>query len=162
MPRSGRGPEPDRDEDSIGEYHRVLSLVSLALLGSVALMVGGAWALVATGAFQPFLGVRPPVRIGIGVFLIVLLGAAYPLSRAVGADRRPGTRQEALAREQTRVMVGMAVRDAVGAMAAVLILLAGDVVLGGTLGAMVLVSMAAALPRRDQLEEAVRGLPPGV
>jgi hypothetical protein len=159
---SGRGRGADRAEASIGEYHRVLTFVSLALLGSVALMVGGAWALVATGAFQPFLGLRLPVRIGVGVFLIVLLAAAYPLSRAVGSGNRPETREEALARVQTRVTVGMAVRDAVGAMAAVLILLAGDIVLGGTVGALVLVSMAAALPRRDQLEEAVRGLPPAV
>ena len=68
-------------------------------------------------------------------------------------------REKALAVLQTRVMVGMAIRDAVGAMAAVLILLAGDTVLGGTLGALVLVSMGAALPNRQAFEDAVRGLP---
>lgn len=161
MSGSGRGARARRDENSIEEYHRVLTLVSIALLGSVAVMVVGAWALVATGTFQPFLGLRLPVRIGVGVFLVVLLGAAYPLSGAVGTGGRAETREDALSRVQTRVMVGMAVRDAVGAMAAVLILLAGDVVLGGTIGVLVLMSMAAALPRREQLQEAVRGLPPG-
>ena len=154
------GPGRRPGGDSVAEYHRVLVLMSWALMGSVAVMVGGAWTLVATGTFQPFLGLQTPVRIGVGVFLVLLLGSAYPLSRAVGAGARPATRERALAVVQTRVMVGMAVRDAVGAMAAVLILLAGDVVLGGTVGALVLASMALALPRREQLEEAVRGLPP--
>ena len=132
---------------------------SSVLMASVVILVGGAWALVATGAFQPFLGFRPPVRIAIGVFLVALLLAAYPLSRAVGGGARPESREQALAVLQTRVMVGMAIRDAVGAMAAVLILLAGDTVLGGTLGALVLVSMGAALPNRQAFEDAVRGLP---
>lgn len=145
---------------SIGEYHRVLTIVSLALAGSVTVMVGGAWVLVATGAFQPFLGLRGPARLGVALFLALLLAAAYPLSRAVGSGSRPASREEALARVQTRVMVGMAIRDAVGAMAAVVVLLAGDVVLGGTIGALALVSMAVALPRRGDFEEAVRGLPP--
>ena len=36
MSGSGRGRGADRAEASIGEYHRVLTFVSLALLGSVA------------------------------------------------------------------------------------------------------------------------------
>lgn len=134
-------------------------VISMALIGSVAVMVGGAWALVASGTFQPFLSLQLPVRIGVGVFLLVLLAATYPLSRAVGSGGRPESREEALSIVQTRVMVGMAVRDAVGAMSAVLILLAGDVTLGGTVGALTLVSMVTSLPRLEQLEEATRGLP---
>ncbi len=155
MAGAGRPP----DEGSISEYHRVLLTISVALMGSVALMVGIAWVLVATGRFQPFIGLQPAVRIGVGVFLMALLGASYPLSRAVGTGEPITSREQALADVQTRVMIGMAVRDAVGAMAAVLILLAGDAVLGGTLGVVVLVSMGLSLPRREQLEEAVRGLP---
>ena len=132
------GPGGPPGGSSVDEYHRILTVLSLALMASVVILVGGAWALVATGAFQPFLGFRPPVRIAIGVFLVALLLAAYPLSRAVGGGPRP---------------------DAVGARAAVLILLAGDTVLGGTLGALVLVSMGAALPNRQAFEDAVRGLP---
>lgn len=144
---------------TIGEYHRVLLTVSAALMVSVALMVGVAWFLVTSGQFQPFIGLQPAVRIGVGIFLLGLLGSSYPLSRAVGTGERPRSREKALANVQTSVMIGMAVRDAVGAMAAVLILLAGDLVLGGTVAVLVLLSMGSSLPRREQLEEAVRGLP---
>jgi hypothetical protein len=154
---AGRRPR----EASIEEYHRVLVTVSLALMASVALFVGVAWVLVATERFQPFIGLQPGVRIGVGAFLLALLGASYPLSRAVGGDSPPDTREKALSNVQTRVMVGMAMRDAVGAMAAVLILLAGDVVLGGTLAFLVLLSMGLSLPGREQLDEAARGLPSG-
>lgn len=135
--------------------------MSIALMVSVALMVGVAWFLVATGRFQPFIGLQPVVRIGVGIFLVALLGASYPLSRAVGSGDRPTSREEALGHVQTSVMIGMAVRDAVGAMAAVLILLAGDLVLGGTVAVLAFLSMGLALPRREQLEEAVRGLSAG-
>ena len=58
-------------------------------------------------------------------------------------------------------VVSAACAEAVGAMAAVLILLAGDVVLGGTLAFLVLLSMGLSLPGREQLDEAARGLPSG-
>jgi hypothetical protein len=133
----------------------------MALLASVVLLVGGAWVMVATGTFQPFLGLRGAARIGVALFLVLLLAAAHPLSRAVGTGRRPDSREEALAGVQTRVMVGMAIRDAVGAMAAVVILLAGDVLLGGTVGVLAVVGMIASIPRREELEEAVRRVPAG-
>ena len=151
-------PEGDPRSSTLREYHRVLVGISWALIGGVAAMAGGAWFLVATGTFHPFLGFSTPVRIGIAVFLVLLLLAAGPLQRAVGGGEPPEDEAAALARVQTRVMVGMAVRDAVGAMAAVLILLSGDVLVGGSVAAATLVAMVSDLPAMDDLEAAVRGL----
>ncbi len=149
---------PDPSGSTLREYHRVLVGISWALIAGVAAMAGGAWFLVATGTFLPFLGFTTPVRIGIAVFLVLLLLAAGPLERAVGGGEAAEDEAAALSRVQTRVMVGMAVRDAVGAMAAVLILLSGDLLVGGSAAAATLVAMVSNLPRMDDLEAAVRGL----
>ena len=150
-------PEPGgADRSTLREYHRVLVGLSWALIAGVAAMAGGAWFLVAAELFQPFLGFTTPVRIGIAVFLVLLLLSAGPLKRAVGGDGPPSNPAEALSRVQTRVMVGMAVRDAVGAMAAVLILLSGDLLVGGSAAVATLVAMVSDLPGLDDLEEAVR------
>lgn len=147
----------DPGSSTLREYHRVLVGISWALIAGVAVMAGGAWFLVTTGTFTPFLGFTAPVRIGIAVFLVLLLLAAGPLERAVGGGEPPEDEAAALGRVQTRVMVGMAVRDAVGAMAAVLILLSGDLLVGGSVAAATLVAMASDLPTIDDLEAAVRG-----
>ncbi|MEJ2538937.1 MAG: hypothetical protein P8188_02935 [Gemmatimonadota bacterium] len=153
------GPGPG-DRIDLREYHRVLLGLSVALMIGVLVMTGGAWMMVASGTFQPFLGLQPGVRLGVGFFLLLLLGASYPVARAAGSGDPPENRREALSQVQTRVMVAMATRDAVGGMAAVVILLTGDIVLGGSVAAATLLAMASDLPRIGVLEEAVRGLPP--
>ena len=154
-------PSPGPGGSSLEEYHRVLVGLSWALIAGVAAMAGGAWFLVASGGFQPFLNFTTPVRIGIAVFLVLLLLVAGPVTRTASRGERPRDARTALSRLQTEVMVGMAVRDAVGAMAAVLILLSGDWVVGGTTAAAALVAMISDLPTLDDLRDAVRGLPPG-
>jgi hypothetical protein len=151
---AGGGTEVGVDLDQV---HRILSVMILIFAGGVASFAGVSFFVVSTGAFSPFLGYPEVVRLGIGVFLLFLLAMSYPLSRWSGAANPGESRSDAVARFQTRAVVGAAVRESVGIMGGLLILLAGDVVLGVTAAALAVVTLVTGIPSKDALRAATRG-----
>lgn len=150
-------PSPHRDEPvDLDQAHRVLLVICLALAGGVIVMAGVAFALVSGGHFPPFLGFPAGIRIGIAVFLGLLLGASYPVHRAAGGFQEVTDAATALQSFQTRVITAMAMREFVGMAGSVLILLSRDIAVGGTLAALSVVSILLALPRKADMQEAVR------
>ena len=141
----------------LDQSYRVLLIISLAMAGGVALFAGIAAFVVSTGQFDPFMGWPGWVRGSIAAFLIVLLAASYPLYRLAGGAPRPGDPYAALSVFQTKVIVANGVRDAVGIMGAVLILFAGDLVLGGSVAIASVVTILLSLPRKDDMRAALRG-----
>lgn len=146
-------------EGTVREYHRVLTLVTYGLMFSVVTVALVSAALVHTGTYPPFLNFSPLVWTGIVAFMLLLLAVSYPLQRKARRASRPTTREEALGLEQTGVMVGMAVRDAVGVTGGVIILLTGHYLVGGGMAALALAAMFLDRPREQDLITAVRGLP---
>lgn len=144
---------PDLDLD---QAHRVLLFLCLALGGGVVVMAGVALALVYSGAYPPFLGFPQGVRIGVGIFLGLLLGVSYPVHRTAGGSTPVTDAASALQAFQTRTITAMAIREFVGIAGSVLILLSRDLLVGGTLAALSVVSILLALPRKEDLREAVR------
>lgn len=153
MPNPPQGSAPAVDLD---QAHRVLLIICLALAGGVAVMAGVALMLLYTGAFPPFLGFSPGVRIGVAVFLALLLGASYPVHRMAGGATAVTDGASALQAFQTRVITAMAMREFVGIAGSVLILLSRDLAVGGTLAALSVITILLALPRKDDMREAVR------
>lgn len=140
----------------LDQAHRVLLVISLALAGSVAVMAGVSLILVQGGHFTAFLGFSPVVRVGVAVFLALLLGASYPVYRLAGGPSEVPGAASALQAFQTRVITAMAMREFVGMAGAVLILLSRDLAVGGTLSVLAVASILLSLPRRKELAEAVR------
>lgn len=154
------GPASPRAGDPSGargitaaSVHRTLRIVSLALAGALAAFALGAAVLVAADAFHPFLQLNQTVRAGVAVFLGGLLWAAGPISRAA---RRSEDGAEPLDALQRGVIAGLAVRDVVGVMGAVLILLAGDLWLGGAAALLAGVEMVRAVPSTEVLRAELR------
>lgn len=147
---------PETPPVDVDQAHRVLTFLCLSLAGSVALMAGVSALLVTTGAFPPFLGYPQAVRLGVGIFLILLLGASYPLYGLAGGSGEASDPAGAVTAFQTRVITSMAVREFVGIAGALLILLSRDFILGGTLAGLSLITIVLALPRKEDLLEAVR------
>ncbi|MDT8340167.1 MAG: hypothetical protein RQ751_01525 [Longimicrobiales bacterium] len=146
-----RGPSVDVDQ-----AYRVLVGICLVLAGGVVLAAGGAWAVLEAGLFPPFLGFPAWVRWSVGAGLLVLLAASYPAHRAAGGAVAVTDAATALQAFQTRVITAMAMREFVGMAGAVLILLSRDLLVGGTLAGLAVLSILLALPRREDLREAVR------
>lgn len=140
----------------LDQAHRVLLIICLALAGGVAVMAGVAVMLVQTGTFPPFLGFSQGVRVGVAIFLALLLVASYPIHRMAGGAVAVTDAASALQAFQTRVITAMAIREFVGIAGAVLMLLSRDFVVGGTLAALSVITILLALPRREDLREAVR------
>ena len=144
-----------RPQVSIDHAHRVLLGICIALAGSVFVMASVSLVLVSSGTFPPFLGFSPTVRIGVGVFLVLLLGASYPIYRRAGEGVQGDGPDDALAAFQTKVIAAMAVREFVGIAGGLLILLSRDMVLGGTLVVLSIGTILLALPRKDDLRAAL-------
>jgi len=140
----------------LAQAHRVLLIICLALAGGVAVMAGVAFMLVQTGTFPPFLGFSPAVRLGVAAFLFLLLAASYPIHNMAGGAVAVTDAASALQAFQTRVITSMAVREFVGIAGSVLILVSRDLAVGGTLAALSVITILLALPRREDLREAVR------
>lgn len=140
----------------LDQAHRVLLVISLALAGGVALMAGVSLILVQGGHFTAFLGFSPAVRVGVAVFLALLLGASYPVYRLAGGPSEVPGAASGLQAFQTRVITAMAMREFVGMAGAVLILLSRDLALGGTMSVLAVASILLSLPRKKELAEAVR------
>ncbi|HSG46987.1 MAG TPA: hypothetical protein VLA43_04130 [Longimicrobiales bacterium] len=149
-------PRDDGPAVDLDQAHRVLIIICLALAGGVAVMAGVALMLLHTGAFPPFLGFSQGVRVGIALFLALLLAASYPVHRMAGGAVEVTDAASALQAFQTRVITAMAMREFVGIAGSVLILLSRDMVVGGSLAALSVFTILLALPRKDDLREAVR------
>lgn len=147
-------PELQVDVD-LNQAHRVLLVICVSLAGGVVIMAGVALVLVDGGHFPPFLGYSPPVRVGVGVFLTLLLAASYPIHRLAGGSVPASDAATALQAFQTRVITAMAVREFVGIAGSVLILLSRDLAVGGTLAGLSVVTILLALPRKEDMREAV-------
>lgn len=142
---------PDLDQ-----AYRVLLIICLALVFGVVAFAGVAAFLSSSGAFPGFLGFSPLVRTGIAVGFLVLLVGAYPLQSMAGGPVPVDDAASALQAHQTKTIVGMAVREFVGIAGGVLILLSGDLVLGGTLVGLTVITMLLALPRKEEMRAAMR------
>ena len=149
-------PRDDGLAVDLDQAHRVLIIICLALAGGVAVMAGVALMLLHTGAFPPFLGFSRGVRVGVAIFLALLLAASYPVHRMAGGAVEVTDAASALQAFQTRVITAMAMREFVGIAGSVLILLSRDMVVGGSLAALSVITILLALPRKDDLREAVR------
>jgi hypothetical protein len=141
---------------SVDQAHRVLTIICLALVGGVVTMAGVSVILVTSGTFPPFLGYPEAVRLGVGAFLLLLLGASYPVYRHAGGATNPDEPGGALSAFQTKVIAAMALREFVGIAGGLLILLSRDMVLGGTLVVLSVATMLLALPRKEDLREALQ------
>lgn len=146
-------PDPPVDLD---QAHRVLLFICIALAAGVAVMALVAYGLVSGGYFPPFLGFDSGVRIGVAVFLGLLLGASYPVHRLAGGSQEVTDPATALQAFQMRVITAMAMREFVGIAGSVLILLSRDLAVGGTLAALSVAAILLALPRKADMREALR------
>ena len=151
-----RSPTPATPTADLDQAHRILLFICIALAAGVAVMALVAYVLVSAGYFPPFLGFSSGVRIGIAVFLGLLLGASYPVHRLAGGSEEITDPATALQAFQIRVITAMAMREFVGIAGSVLILLSRDLVVGGTLAALSVVAILLALPRKEDMREALK------
>ena len=147
----GAPPEVDLDQ-----AYKVLVGLSLAFAGGVALFAVVSVFLVQTGSFTPFMGYTGLVRGAVAAFVILLIGSSWPLYRLAGGAVSADDPNAALSAFQIKVIVANAIREAAGLMGGVLILLFGDLLVGGTAAALSVGAILLSLPRKDDMREALR------
>jgi hypothetical protein len=143
--------------DVVRVTHRQAVLITAALAMGVASLAGVAVALVVTGTVEPVLVTTPLLRGAVLVPAVLLLGAARALEARLRESPRGADPAEAAGRWLSGTVVGMALREAVGLLGGVIVLVTGDVLAGLALAAGALLVMLLAAPRQSDLARRLRG-----
>lgn len=138
----------------VDRVHRGAATVVGALILGVVMFAGIAFAVGDTGVFPADLA-NAPFRWGMVALAAVILGAARPLSRKVASVPRGADAETTAAAWMRSRIVGSALREAVGMLGGVMILL-GDMEAGLALAAASIGVMLLAFPRKSDLEERVQ------
>ena len=136
-------------------HNRGVILTAALAMGHLAL-AGVATGFVLSGSLEPAFSTTPLLRGAVAVMGLLMLGAATVIGGRLAEAPAGATPDDAAQRYPTGLVVGMALREAVGLAGAMLILLAGDLVVGGALVAAALLTMIAAAPRRADIESRLR------
>ena len=160
--------DPHKLEPLIHERLRILGIICAALVGSVLFYGVLAWFLLAQGAIGPGEegGPGPFVPYVLAALGFCALVAAPVVSSAVfrsgGGGKETPDPEQMLARYQTSVIVGFAVRESAAVFGLVATFLTGDLIWVGVLGLAASLAMIAAWPRREKVQSVLRTGPPAI
>jgi hypothetical protein len=142
--------------DDVAGPLRVELVITAALAGGVILLAGVASFLVMRGAMTPYMATTPLLRGIVVVIAIFFLGTARAIERRIRRGPAHADREAIVRAHFSGTLVGMALREAVGLLGGMMILVSGDVAAGAALAGAAVLVMALALPKGDDLEERLR------
>ena len=135
--------------------HKQMRIITVALASGVVIF-GAVMAVLIRSGTPAAWAVDGPMRWGIALLGMVLLGAAHVIANALTQGPRDGGPTEVARRLQTGFLAGQAMRESVGLVGAVAGFLTGDLVILAALSVASVVTMLVALPHRATLEHRLR------
>jgi hypothetical protein len=130
-------------------------MITLALVGGVV-GLGVVVAVLNLGGRVPSMTLAMPMRAGIAVFGVALLGAAQVVGHSLFRPTSQAGAEITVEKIRTGVIVAMGLRESVGLLGSVLGLLTGELLLMSGLVAASAATMILGLPGRDELEDTLR------